>query len=979
MPIAFRSYSAGNTSCGVPAGVQDGDMLIWFGGYDGTAATGLPSGFTAIDVLNESVGGTCWLRSAWKIADGESGSYTASNLSACQVLAFSKPADGIWNNPSTAGLHSINDAAGLSVTTTAVTPLNTADMLVMGAANDGARPLNVEPSGMTKTTERINGSWSTTAWYQASIGTTSPVTKSVSYTVSDGIVAAAIVLNLANLSGFNNRIKLNTDADKIDSTLTDFPVMIKLGSAVGRNSEDLTAVFDELAYDHNPASVDDDFTGTNGDPANEKLWNEITNTAGNGTIQSNQFNFNSSETSDDTLNLASHYQLDGDFDIQIDITPGTIATAAADQNILSFGIRDTLASWNVYAQLNYIKDSTGAYKFTLSGSAAETATVTESSLTTKVRIRRVGSALTAWYWKSGAWEWNGNSSGQSFVLSSSVDMFVYLWAKSRANFASEVDYDNFTLNSGLVVWPYELRETFTGTDTDPPDANLWTNSGSEISSNELYASVSGATKYARSKFYLNGNFDIQVDFDISAGPATSGWYLNLIASNRGTGDPNSEDYQMQTRIKYTTAKFYASISKEVSWNTEEQTSTSDTSGKLRITRSGDVFSSYYWNGSSWTQIGSSDTLSSIDDDLEISLRWYSYDGNPTMTATFDNFIINSGNIRWPQGTNPNRKKIGVTTDDGITQCYVEIEHYDEVAETAILWAKLPSIDDTLNTDFYLYFDSTASNNTSYVGDIGDTPAQAVWDSDFIAVYHLAADPSGVGNVKDSTGNGNNNTATNMSADDLEDSLIGKGIDFSGSGILTVAGNTSLNSMTQNITVEAWFKKLNNTTSERLCGRYTAGSDTGYILLMQTSGGFKFDGRCKEAAYKAAGPTSTVFDDGNWHYAAGRRNGTSWNVWGDDGASGKTATTTCAATGDPSGNGADLYIGKGEASDSYPSNGGQDEMRLSKIARSDAWLNATFEAGRDNLISTDTPPGGGGAGVMSNIGIHSALFGGQIVR
>jgi len=48
------------------------------------------------------------------------------------------------------------------------------------------------------------------------------------------------------LDGFSNRLKLTIPNDKIDSTLTDFPVMIKLSSSSGLSGFDATPVFDEL-------------------------------------------------------------------------------------------------------------------------------------------------------------------------------------------------------------------------------------------------------------------------------------------------------------------------------------------------------------------------------------------------------------------------------------------------------------------------------------------------------------------------------------------------------------------------------------------------------------------------------------------------------------------------------------------------------------------------------------------------------------
>jgi hypothetical protein len=39
----------------------------------------------------------------------------------------------------------------------------------------------------------------------------------------------------------------------------------------------------------------------------------------------------------------------------------------------------------------------------------------------------------------------------------------------------------------------------------------------------------------------------------------------------------------------------------------------------------------------------------------------------------------------------NSLKIAVTLSDGTTQCYVEIEKWNNVSEDAILWVKVPSV------------------------------------------------------------------------------------------------------------------------------------------------------------------------------------------------------------------------------------------------------------------------------------------------
>jgi len=90
----------------------------------------------------------------------------------------------------------------------------------------------------------------------------------------------------------------------------------------------------------------------------------------------------------------------------------------------------------------------------------------------------------------------------------------------------------------------------------------------------------------------------------------------------------------------------------------------------------------------------------------------------------------------------NSLKIAVTRSDGTTQCYVEIEHWDNSGELAILWVNVPSISDSVDTELYIYYDNSEANNSSYVGVTGSAVAQNVWNSNYISVWHMNQDPSG---------------------------------------------------------------------------------------------------------------------------------------------------------------------------------------------------------------------------------------------
>jgi hypothetical protein len=123
-----------------------------------------------------------------------------------------------------------------------------------------------------------------------------------------------------------------------------------------------------------------------------------------------------------------------------------------------------------------------------------------------------------------------------------------------------------------------------------------------------------------------------------------------------------------------------------------------------------------------------------------------------ISAADVSFVFNS------LGTDANRKKIAVTTSDGKTQLYVEIENWDSASKQAWLWVKVPSISNNVDTDLYLYYDSNHADNNNMVGDTGSAPAQNVWNNTFVLVHHYAESGNGTkGEFKDSTNHGNHGT------------------------------------------------------------------------------------------------------------------------------------------------------------------------------------------------------------------------------
>jgi hypothetical protein len=285
----------------------------------------------------------------------------------------------------------------------------------------------------------------------------------------------------------------------------------------------------------------------------------------------------------------------------------------------------------------------------------------------------------------------------------------------------------------------------------------------------------------------------------------------------------------------------------------------------------------------------------------------------------------------------NRKKIAVTTDDGTTQCYVEIERWDDASEKAWLHVKLPSVSESADTDLYLYYDSSQEDNTTYVGDTTDAAAQSVWDSDFVGVYHMEQDPSGGASaIKDSTNNGRHLTPYgSMTTSDLVDGQFGKAIDFDGSNdYMEVASNLSAGYTS--VTCEALAKATvwtspNGTTIIRF-GAGSTGQGTGIAQNGST-------GRYNNGVYGDDASTFTILNE--WRYLVQRvGSGNAYFFENDQPSSVNTVSFT-------SGEGK-LALGKNFSGSAFFGFIGA-EIRISQIARSNAWLKTTYHGLFDSLL------------------------------
>ncbi|MCK5012432.1 MAG: hypothetical protein KAS66_01310 [Candidatus Omnitrophica bacterium] len=291
------------------------------------------------------------------------------------------------------------------------------------------------------------------------------------------------------------------------------------------------------------------------------------------------------------------------------------------------------------------------------------------------------------------------------------------------------------------------------------------------------------------------------------------------------------------------------------------------------------------------------------------------------------------------GSDANRKKIAITTSDGTTQCYVEIELFDYASSLAWLWIRTPHIAAGVVTELYIYYDVARSDNTTYVGDTGDPAAQNVWDVHFKTVHHLR--DATTSSVKDSTSNIHDGEKRGINAPDETTAQVGNGQNFDAANERIIIANHFDFDFSGAFTLEAIAKPVSAGSSSRLIYRYDYTSQAGYYLGQYGSKWqmYVFVGGLSNGILSDNAPTL------NYEYIAGRRDASGDLELFIDGIL-QVDTAILSGAIDSTG---DVLLGI-DTSDNYEFIGKLDEIRISDVGRSVAWIKATRYSNWDGLVS-----------------------------
>jgi len=330
-------------------------------------------------------------------------------------------------------------------------------------------------------------------------------------------------------------------------------------------------------------------------------------------------------------------------------------------------------------------------------------------------------------------------------------------------------------------------------------------------------------------------------------------------------------------------------------------------------------------------------------------------GNTDVSSIFDELTSDA-----------NRLKIALTKTDGTTQLYGEIEKWDDANETAVIWVSKDDLvlSSTGTTDIYMYYDSAQSANTTYIGDTNDEVAENVWDSNFTGIYHLN-DGASTSATYDSTSNDNDGTKTDANEPNEVTEEIGESQDFDGTDdIINLPSGTTSSSpfdITDELTISAIIK-IDDLSIDRavldLQSSFsgTASYNAGALLTIESEGAV-YMRIGKHVSNDDIRSSASEITTGTTYYVTGVMNNTAVELF----KNGASLTTDTVTSGNIEWNGGTYndngnYIGqflRGAASAGQFYDGVMDELRVSTVARSDAWIKADYYTLTDDIVAWST--------------------------
>jgi hypothetical protein len=300
-------------------------------------------------------------------------------------------------------------------------------------------------------------------------------------------------------------------------------------------------------------------------------------------------------------------------------------------------------------------------------------------------------------------------------------------------------------------------------------------------------------------------------------------------------------------------------------------------------------------------------------------------------------LLNSTNIDWTHVQDDLDDLRFIDSTETI-QLYAELENYT-VNTNAWIWVKIPTVDDTVDTDFYIYYGNSGVSSWWSPED--------VWDSSAVMVQHMYDNPD-TSHIMDSTSYSND--GTKKGADEPIETASGKidsALSFDGNNdLITIPSATSLQGMAK-LTISTWIKISELAHWNTIIYKVTNDS-TDYALYftqINSYNSFRFGIWTTVGTYILTDAINHSEFLNTWVHFAAVYDGSLMTIY----INGSLQATTLAATGTIKTSTQNLVIGEDI---NYDRNfaGVIDEVRVYNRALSAAEIKADYYSGSNSLLS-----------------------------
>ncbi len=334
-------------------------------------------------------------------------------------------------------------------------------------------------------------------------------------------------------------------------------------------------------------------------------------------------------------------------------------------------------------------------------------------------------------------------------------------------------------------------------------------------------------------------------------------------------------------------------------------------GQTMISFNIEDYANWKYNGQ--IQINTTSTGANITDDIKLF---------PILVK------LNSSNFNFGQAQSSGQD-IRFALENGTALPY-EIERWSSSSELAEIWVLVPEIKGNDYTSLQMYWGNSAASSRS------DGTKVFGPHNGYIAVYHLAEDAGNTADgFKDATIMGSHGTGYNFENTDDATAAIGIGLDFDGTNEyinLPGGGEDEIDLDNKSFTVSFWAKR--------------DVIDVGHYIISQ---GPQSNNNHLHIGFRSTNIYTMAywFDDLNTGSAI---TSTDWNYWTNtynNGSKGRKVYQNGAinslnvATGNFTGTGA-MDIGRQTVSNDQYFNGMLDEIRISNVERSAAWVELEYD-------------------------------------